>query len=354
VKEAKPIDTISIDLRKQQYFNQSYQLVSKTEDLLLVGLDYYNQKLNFLNLNQKSFIKSVKYGSDIEKIGNISQFYIHNYDSIFLYAPGELSMYIVDSSGAKIDEYNFDFFNSEELSELLTKFSFFALNAVADYNTSFYYDKDKNSVLFSNIFYSQNLLGNYAYEFPVVSELRLSNREQSPDFKSDFPDHYHEKRVPYDIFYNFLPISSNEMYLNFSFSEDIYSGNEESFALKSAFDDENRTLFVKQYDPTEEEQKRLIAEDFRYIQLLYSEELNMIGRVAKHANPSDKLRDELGSKWSVIFYDLDKEETYKEIVFQEGIYDFKKCFVVEDKLYVIENIATTKNEDFLNIYIFEI
>jgi hypothetical protein len=36
------------------------------------------------------------------------------------------------------------------------------------------------------------------------------------------------------------------------------------------------------------------------------------------------------------------------------IYDFKKCFVVEDKLYVIENIATTKNEDFLNIYIFEI
>jgi hypothetical protein len=354
VKEVKPADTISIDLRNQQYYNQSYQLVSKSEELFLVGLDYYNQKLNFLDLNQKSFIKSVKYGSDIEEIGNIGQFYIHNFDSIFLYAPGELSMYIIDSSGAKVNEYNFNFYNGEELSKLLTKFSFFALNAVADYNTRFYYDENMNSVLFSNIFYSQNLLSNHAYEFPVLSELRLSNEEQSPDFQGDFPSNYHKKRVPYDIFYNFLPISPDEIYLNFSFSENVYSKNRDSFVLKSAFDDGNETLFVKQYDPTEAEQKKLIAQDFRYIQLIYSEELNMIGRVAKHTNPSDKLKDELDSKWSVIFYDLDKKEIYQEIVFRKGIYDFKKCFIVKDKLYVIENIANTKNENVLNIYVFKI
>ncbi|RUA27373.1 MAG: hypothetical protein DSY77_17420 [Bacteroidetes bacterium] len=354
VKEANPIDTISIDLRNQQYFNQAYQLISSNDCIQLIGLDYYNQKLNFLDLNKGNFMKSVKYGSDIEEIGQIGQFYIHNYDSIFLYAPGELSMYIIDSTGAKIDEYNFNFYNGDELSELLRKFSFFALNAVADYNTSFYYDSKKNSLLFSNIFYSQDFLGNYAYEFPVISELSLSNEEQIPKFQGEFPELYHMQRVPYDIFYNFLSISSNELYLNFSFSEDIFSMKRDSFAMKSAFDNENRTLFVKQYDPTEEEQKKLIAQDFRYIQLLYSESLNMLGRVAKHANPSDKLKNELESKWSVIFYDMEKKEVYKEIVFQKGIYDFKKCFIVKDKLHVIENIANTQNEDFLNIYTFKI
>ncbi len=342
--------TIKINVLGKQYNHQSYQLTETKEKPFLYGLDIPNKTIDIFDLQNNEFHQRLDFSSEKLNINEIDQFYVHNYDSIFLYSIPLNTLYLLNSKSNLTNKWEFEL-NIKSPTENLSVFNVLASH---DYYNGFAYENKSNHFLSTVfLFDGQDFLNEDGYNYPPIGRIQLTSDAQSPTLSGSFPNSYSDSDVPFDMYYS-VEKKENNVLLNYSFSSKVYEEKSEKFYdIKSKYETEVRT-YPKGKDPKIKKVIENINTGLVYLRTfdLGNGKLIRICKLPQSVKDSDGLFNQfIQSPWSVILYDSSTEKIIDEYCFKANEYDFRHVLPYENGFYVLrENpFDVSNNEDIMEI-----
>ena len=202
----------------------------------LSGRDYlcgYNRKghsIDIFDITNRTFLMHIfleNRGPD--GLNELSGFYIHNWDSIFVYSYYELC--IIDSAG------NIHYKKNLKDFPLVERGKKGNLDATISFNL--YYAKERQSVFLNYTPRNVGFCSNEFYKIPFVAEYKLAQDtlELLPINYSEF---FMENKDVGDLFVSYVSLCDNNIIYNFTGESNIYLYNlqtrqNEAFGARSSF-----------------------------------------------------------------------------------------------------------------------
>jgi hypothetical protein len=349
VKELIPARTYNIPIEGKQYQHLAYQMKAEDGNELLYGLDHVNQKIDIINISQKRYESSIDFSGEKSNINEISQFYVHTTDSIFLFSADLQTFWLINGDGKNLHKWE-PLYNVED-EEITGRYNFINIYAIGQFSTNFFYDGEKKQLIFPVLFMTDgfNILHDFVYQDPPTAFLNLQDTTNTIHLLGKFPLNYQEEEVPLDPACDFVSVEG-DIYQNFSFSDAIYSVADSTFlTIKSTFKKEEFTKFQRGKDPSTKKQMQVYHFELMYEQLIPVPEKRLLARVVKLAqkeNSGDRGNVHIQAPWSILIYDLDKQEILNEYLFPANKYNFHHIFFKTDGFYVLkENPYDLTNDE---------
>jgi hypothetical protein len=349
VKKLQVSQSFDIKIDGEQYQHLAYQLKTENGDEILFGLDHVNQKIDLINLSQGRYEHGIDFSDAKNNFNEISQFFVHTADSIFLFSADLQTFWLINSRGENLNQWQPPYNLEDE--EIASKYNFINIYAIGQFNTRFFYDGKTKQLIFPVLYMTDgyNILHNFAYKNPPIGFLNLQDPTNTMHLRGKFPINYQEVEVPFDPASDFIKVAG-DIYQNFSFSDAIYSVTDSTFfTVASTFKKEEFTKFQRGKDPSTKKQMQVYHFELMYEQLIPIPDKRRLARVVKLAqekNSGDKSNVHLQAPWTMIIYDLDKKMILCEYLFPANKYDFHHIFFKKEGFYILkENPYDLANDE---------
>lgn len=138
--EIKLTDSLNVEVGESVY--SSYPKHQIWNDSLFYGLTPAAEPntISLFNLRSGKFLKKIKIDRNFFK-SDISSFYVHNPDSIYFFSFQSKNIYLIDSNGEKLDEWEISFNVKNPFGETDFMFPTFVMY------DSFYFDSKNNQIV---------------------------------------------------------------------------------------------------------------------------------------------------------------------------------------------------------------
>ncbi len=103
--EYKLIDELTLEVPDTINYNFEFWLISQIDsNIYLEGL--VDRKIEIFDLIKNQYVKRINLNFDGPNgVGRISQFYLHNFDSIFVFSKSDYVIYLIDSTSKVVNKY---------------------------------------------------------------------------------------------------------------------------------------------------------------------------------------------------------------------------------------------------------
>jgi hypothetical protein len=329
--QVKPAIEFGIDAAGLQYAHDKSFVYEQSNLVYYVGLDEKANSLDMYDLLGRSFFKRLKAPFNNRNGIKITDFYIHNLDSIFLYSDISFSLQLINVKGDLIEQYNL-----REDDNFVEWFSDGLLVEVEGWESRIQYDSVTKKIL-----------------IPVVPNLEDSKINTMITYSI-------ERRkfldigalVPPDIVPNELhPAKNIEWYSVLSFDADkivsshygssflsvgtLSSGSSQCFCRPSNMvdiEDEGEQLSI-------EKKRELIGSNGMYLDGFYapykSKYIVAVRNKQSYKNSEGLINNVHHADISILVLN-DKFEVEKEMVLQNDLYNYKHIYPMRDKILVLK------------------
>lgn len=347
----EPVDDRIIDVTDEQYSYSISDVYQNKDGIFYVGLDEKNNALNFYDLNKQEIFKTLEISLDGKSALEVTDFYVRNFDSIFIYSDLKFDLQLRNIDGALIDQYNLrgdgqfiDWYANKQFQE------------VEGWEARIKFDSVTLKMLIPVVPNTKapGLAVNTLIEYSIANR-KFENIGSviPPDI---VPNNLHPaKNIEW---YNIISYNSDTIISSYFGSEFISVGTLKSKEVASycrnstnvTIEDEGKNLSI-------ERQRELIGTSGMYINGFYSPEKNKFVVIVRHhqkyKNPKGLVNNVYDAGISLIILNSSLE-VEKELVLEKGLYDYKHIHAFGDQILVLkENVSDINNsEDSLYFSVF--
>lgn len=352
-KETQLINEFSIPVDTIQY-KHKYQSIL---DELYLGLDRGRNSIDIFNLEEESYLGSITLPQDgSENSIQISDFYAHSKDSIFIFSEREYKLFIININGEVKDRRLFRNRSLESLHENEI------IVGIESWIAQIYYDEYSKRLFFPVVPYEpQSADGFYNQQFILIYSL---TNDEFEDLTGYYPSHYSDqfKTPTTDVGWNYIINSSadSSIYVSFSYSNEVMKINwhknkvEKTFYVCSNYKNE-----FKNYDkdPNDiQETRNFVFENGIYLRPVYNKKNKRYYFPIRHDQPlksvEGKFNLPLAASWSLI--ECDKNfKSLAEVKMEKGEFDFFNLHAFDEGVLVSRENNDT-DEDYLKFHLYKI
>lgn len=343
VKSIKiPVDTIQ--------YKHYYKSVFNGEEDLYLGLDKGRNAIDVFNISKETYMHSIHLPNDGSPGSiQISDFYIHNLDTIFLFDVQAYKLFLVDIYGVVKQQ---KLLRNKELYELHNSKKIYGIES---WIARMYYDKYTKTILFSTDpyilagntgFFEQKFILPYSLKDSVFKQLVGIN---PPSFTLDFQTPSNDIGC-YHIVNSFADSTLLISYLQ-SHSKQIFNWIKDSVAANICTKSNYLALEFKKYEDELSDTKKSYhyqIQNGSYDVAFYHPFEKNYYFIATHNQPlknlEGKLNDGMSLNWSVIKFDSNFNEV-GEAKFPPKIYVPYDVFPCKEGILISKENDLNPNDD---------
>ena len=313
-------------------------------------------RIQVYDIKSGNKVKSIQLQNEGPDMAILSEsFYFHNWDSIFVLHSKPNIIYLIDSSGTRIDYWDVN---------PTGQFLDYSISTSDLYKP--YFDKSTNRVGFWIYPPLEATVKEY-YRGVSVAEFNLDGQSFEKVF-GHYPRQYlidDNVYFPIEMVHGYASDSYNVLY--FLGSSELHLYDRTSKKLLRAIDAKSNYIsgdiepLMKdgEQDPELEEQSNYLITSPYYPKMFANDDYTYHYRIAKHRSELNYddggVRDFDDKPFSIMVLDKDFR-LINEIEFDSDSYNFFQCFAFQNKLYLSTNnsLNESMSEDYLEFVVFEL
>jgi hypothetical protein len=341
---------IKIETKNHQYFFSIDFVYESAEELLYYGYNKATSVIEIIDLSSKSHKKSIVIQKEGEhQILNLTDFYVHDTDSIFIHTGFLKKLYLVNSKGEVINKWTID----NDLPDGTSSDKGYFLAAYPNVGVRFLYLPSSRSILFHcEYLFFENPYDKEFYKKPILVEYSLEEKIFK-NLQGNCPSEYTEgQQNPYDKKFPFVLTQKGDIYLGFTKSNYIHqykAKQETQICAKSRYTEDNFT-FLPSNAKSQQYQKDYSLKA-HYQGLFYDKHKNFIYRLVKHkqVEKNDKGEDNkyFNAAFSIMVLDKQGNVMGETEPFPANQYDFSNIYPTSKGILISKQNTSNDIEDYL-------
>jgi hypothetical protein len=310
--------------------------IQRTKDGMMF-FDDKNQRLHFFGDNGEHLHATSFHKEGKDQVEEIAAVYYHSSDSIFLARLGYFSIYLINSAGEKVNQWDFDYdYPIPGTADFYS--GTFGVGGLDRYGVPIVYSPFVGLIAdFHPVVYDQDNGFPERYKLPTTAVLDLIDNKPTPF--GAFAEEYQSDNIPHDLFVSFS-VNYPYVILNYPSSHHFAAYHLENRSTTQIL---GRSKFLKDKDFIRYAKKdggevSDFWEDYnrkpQYVKTISDPISKNLYRIVKHSNPEAiPAKDFLESSWSIIKFS--SNFTYLgEAELPSYTYNFLHVFSLADTLHI--------------------